>query len=405
MSMQIKSIVLYNKIGDKRVLEFKPGHVNIITGRSRTGKSAIIDIVDYCLGGSRFRIPEGKIKDTVTWYGLLLTVNDGTEVFIAKPAPEVDAASQSQAYYEIGSSVIPPSIDELITNSNDNEVIIALSRLLGIEPNLNIPEEEQSHPPLEANLRHTTYYLYQDQSLIANRDILFHRQSDDFIPMTIKDTLPFFMGVTDKDRIRIEHELRQARRRLKLAQRDLTEAQNVTSDRFKRGKSLVTEAQQVGLIGANTDVNTNEEIFDVLRSVVNWKPTPTPTIENERAPIVRDEIDKLRESFRSVKARIDAAESYLFNSQGYSTEAGEQLMRLESIHLFNQTLDDDHTCPLCNAQISSPSPTIATMNKSIERLHKDLATVQSERPRLREYIEELETERENIRNEIGRAHV
>ena len=50
MTMQILEIVLYNQNGEKRALSLLLGKVNIITGSSATGKSAIIDIVDYCLG-------------------------------------------------------------------------------------------------------------------------------------------------------------------------------------------------------------------------------------------------------------------------------------------------------------------------------------------------------------------
>ena len=63
MSLQIKQIALYNVKGAVRVLNFSLGKVNIITGKSNTGKSALIDIVEYCLGRSTFNVPEGVIRD------------------------------------------------------------------------------------------------------------------------------------------------------------------------------------------------------------------------------------------------------------------------------------------------------------------------------------------------------
>jgi len=86
MSMQIKSISLYNSSGDIRSLSFKRGSVNIITGKSNTGKSSIIEIIDYCLGQPKFKIPEGVIRDTVLWYAVVYQIN-GTQVLIAKPTP------------------------------------------------------------------------------------------------------------------------------------------------------------------------------------------------------------------------------------------------------------------------------------------------------------------------------
>jgi hypothetical protein len=65
--MQICDIVLYSRTGERRILPLRVGGVNIITGESRTGKSALIDIVDYCLGRNPCNIPVGPIRDTVAW--------------------------------------------------------------------------------------------------------------------------------------------------------------------------------------------------------------------------------------------------------------------------------------------------------------------------------------------------
>ena len=55
MPFQIKEIVLYSGSGDRRRLRFNVNRVNIITGKSGTGKSAIVPILDYCLGRTRLR--------------------------------------------------------------------------------------------------------------------------------------------------------------------------------------------------------------------------------------------------------------------------------------------------------------------------------------------------------------
>ena len=54
MSFQILEIAVYNRQGNRNSVRLKPGVVNIITGGSKTGKSALIDIVDYCLGRSDY---------------------------------------------------------------------------------------------------------------------------------------------------------------------------------------------------------------------------------------------------------------------------------------------------------------------------------------------------------------
>ena len=58
MSAIIEAIVLYSHSGEQRILPFSRG-LNVITGDSKTGKSAIIDIIDYCMGLSASRQPGG----------------------------------------------------------------------------------------------------------------------------------------------------------------------------------------------------------------------------------------------------------------------------------------------------------------------------------------------------------
>ena len=74
--MKIDEIVLYGNNDNVRRLDFSKKNMNIITGKSKTGKSSIGDIIEYCLGRTECKIAEGVIKDNVAWYGLLL--NFGT---------------------------------------------------------------------------------------------------------------------------------------------------------------------------------------------------------------------------------------------------------------------------------------------------------------------------------------
>lgn len=70
--IQIKEIVAYSHHGETRSLPFKLGAVNIISGESKAGKSAVLKIIDYCFGASHCDVPEGKVRRNVSWFGLLL---------------------------------------------------------------------------------------------------------------------------------------------------------------------------------------------------------------------------------------------------------------------------------------------------------------------------------------------
>ncbi len=401
MSMQLHSIILYSYAGATRELNFRRGAVNIITGRSLTGKSAIVDILDYCLGRSTFLVPEGVIHDTVAWYAVIFDFGDGTQVLIAKPAPKANATSQSQAYFEVGNALVAPPLNKLIPNTNDEAIVAELSRRLGIVPNLHKPPEGQSRDEVEATVRHTVYYLFQTQGLIANRELLFHRQLEPFIAQTIKDTLPYFLGSVNFERVRMEHDLRLARRRLKLATRELEEAKFIATDELVRGRSLVSEAQQAGVLKSDAPVNGPDEIMQTLRAALSWVPTAVPNIPDDKLAELRKRVDGDRTGLKNLQKQIDAAEVFQHDAQGYATEAGEQLMRLQSIELFpeNQT---GHKCPVCSSDLPAEVPTVSAVNQSLQRLAADLRQVEGERPRLREYIDGLKTQRDELRQRVVR---
>lgn len=88
--------------GARRDVEFAPGQLNIVTGESQTGKSALLTIVEYCLGRDSMRVPAGPISDTVSWYGALWQISPGARAFVGRPAPAPGRASTQQAMLEFG---------------------------------------------------------------------------------------------------------------------------------------------------------------------------------------------------------------------------------------------------------------------------------------------------------------
>lgn len=94
MQLQLIKLIVWPKVRSygPRIIPFKKGCVNVITGGSRTGKSAIIPIIDYCLASGECQIPIDTIRDHSAWYGLLLET-DAEQVLLARKGPEGRDAS------------------------------------------------------------------------------------------------------------------------------------------------------------------------------------------------------------------------------------------------------------------------------------------------------------------------
>lgn len=64
MRFVIKEIVLWLKNNKVRIIEFEENKINVITGDSGTGKSVIIDIIDYCFLQVKLKFPKKKLMRT-----------------------------------------------------------------------------------------------------------------------------------------------------------------------------------------------------------------------------------------------------------------------------------------------------------------------------------------------------
>ena len=188
MSIQLRAIGIYSMTGERRQVSFQLGRLNVVTGGSKSGKSALLDIVDYCWGRDECTIPRGEIRRSVTWFAILLD-RDGEGILVARKNPSANAKVSDKIYIERGVEELPTDSSGFAKNYTADGLKLQLSNLLGISENLYRPEPGSTRMALEASSRHAILFCLQFQYEIANPRLLFHRQSDQFVPAAIKDSL------------------------------------------------------------------------------------------------------------------------------------------------------------------------------------------------------------------------
>lgn len=402
--MQIRELVLYGYNGKVRHLPFLLGQVNIITGRSKSGKSVVGDIIDYCLGGDSCNIADGVVRDNVSWYGLLLQFNC-ERVFVGRKNPDKGQQTTGFCYIEVGEKIGVPEKLNFSSNTNVAGIEQALTSRLGISENLNIPPEGQSRLPLAANIRHALYYCFQGQDEIAAKNFLFHHQSDDFITQAIKDTLPYFLGAVSEEALALENERGLLKRKLVLEKRKLEENRYLMGGGSERAISLIGEARQVGLIDSLTQVDYQDyhAMYTILQDAMSWSPSKVPpNSAMDRLTFLQSERQKVQEDCDDIGVNIENAKNFVGETAGYYGEAQHQKVRLESIGLFEQLDFNPGKCPLCSGSLEQPLPSVEMIKTSITNLDKSIANVTREQPKLRFFISELEQEREK-KQEMLRA--
>lgn len=400
--MQICEIVLYGYNGKVRHLPFSLGKVNIITGRSKSGKSVVGDIIDYCLGGESCNIADGVVRDNVAWYGLLLQL-DKERVFVARKNPDKGQQTTGFCYIEVGEKIEVPDKNDFVSNANVAGIEEVLTRRIEISENLNIPPEGQSRLPLAANIRHALYYCFQGQDEIAAKNFLFHHQSEDYITQAIKDTIPYFLGAISEEALALENERSILKRKLTIEKRKLEENRYLMGGGSERAIALIGEARQVGLIDMSVqiDYQNYQMMYSFLREAMDWKPREVSSDRGmDRLTYLQNRLQDIHSELDEIEISIDNAKRFIGETRGYSSEAQHQKLRLESIGLFEQIDFNPGKCPLCSGPLEQSLPSVEMLKASIISLDKSIENVTREQPKLRNFISDLEKEREKKREEI-----
>lgn len=398
--MKIHSIFVYSFDSRRRDLVFDVDGLNIITGRSSTGKSALSEIIEYCMGRSTFNVPEGVIRDKVSWFGVIYQF-DADQIMVVKPTPKIGNSSSSVAMLRRGSNLTPPEFNELVVNADDEAVVTTLSDALGIPKNKTEVNVEESRASFSANIKHSYYYLFQKQGLVANKDQLLYRQNESFQPQAIRDTLPILLGISSDDRYELDVKLRNARRDLKLKIKQLNEARDFIDNSYNKSVSLISEAKAVGIVVSSATVDSFNDAFKVLKEALDWKPETVPDEDEGRIQELEYLLLDLRKRRQGLERKLETAKQFSKKAAGYSSEADEQRARLMSIKaLPKNPVDGEWQWPFTEQNLGMSTPVAKALLGELHSLEEEMQMVVGERPKLESYIVEQGEDIRIIEEEI-----
>jgi len=400
MKFQILNILVYGANGQIRSIELKPDAVNVVTGQSKTGKSALIHIVDYCLGRRECNVPAGVIRKHVEWYAVKLQTSSG-EVFIARRNPEPGKESSEDIYIERGTSLSFPEASSLTKNANLETLASILNQVLGIGEYTHEPKAGQTRKTGTADIGKALFYCFQEQSEIDDQKFLFHRQGEPFIPQSIKDYLPYFLGAITDEFIQNKEELRKLNRKLKQVESRIAERNRLKGQNFERAFALLNEAKSVDLIAADEPLqdswsNVRQLIEAALaRNIDNDPAEPNVDVLND----LLDRQQRTRETYRIATSELKSLKDLKRSSNGFGSEMGEQKSRLESINIFGHT-GDPNTCPLCSSTLPSAVPSAEAIRASLTDIDSQLEAVTNDTPHLDAMIAKAEDQLGEIKKQL-----
>lgn len=353
MKCQLREIVLWPRKQhlSPRRLRFEPGKINVITGASKTGKSAIIPIVDYCLGSDRCAVPVRTIRDSCSWFGVVLDTHDGQKL-LARREPD-DQQSTGDMFLSEGVVVdIPNTTPE--KNTNVDAVKITLDKLAGLS-NLSFdPSGLAGGFKQRPSFRDMAAFMFQPQNIVANPDVLFYKADTMEHREKLRTIFPYVLGAMTPELLAMRWEMDQVLRGLRRLEREFS-AQSQATERWKAElKAWISEARALGLVPADLRFETlqESELIDVLREVVSQTSekanVTTTTIEassHEASELDREE-STVALKLGEVRTRLEKLLKLKDTVDDYSDALEKQRERL-GLSRWLRELQDGTKCPLC----------------------------------------------------------
>jgi hypothetical protein len=386
VTYQIKSLILYgHRPEQKRVLPLHPGRLNIITGDSRTGKTSIWTITDYCLGSGDYPVRAGVVRDYTSIFALQLVRGD-EQLFIARPAPENSTSPTPRLCLQFQTVGAPPPNRDAIDFTFPLEAARrTLSEFCGIDQSIRIPAARGT--TMAPSIRHALFFCLQAQNEVANPDHLFHAHGQEWRPQAIRDTLPYFLGAVDPEQTVRRARLKQLRIELKDVERRIAQA-NQAAPAPGQARALITEAHNVGLLPEPLDDAINmDDALRALASALTHAPGQADLPDADDAERLDHERQTLRTRHRQISARLTELRQALAEGNDYLTQATDQRERLASLGLLRTASDaTGEQCPVCDSAVSPAHRTIQAIHTDLERLDSDVTFVRDDAPVIQRMI-------------------
>ncbi|MBF6250228.1 DUF3732 domain-containing protein [Nocardia farcinica] len=405
MTFQVQAVIVYGKQpGQVRTVPFRTGTLNIVTGDSRRGKSALLTIIDYCLASSDYPVKAGKVRKYVGVYAVTL-VRPGQQLFVARRAPERGVAvSTVLSILSQAPGTPPPPLEELSFTTPLDAGKDFLSDFSGIDRSVRVPAVARAQT-ITPSIRHALYFCFQGQNEVANPDLLFHSQGKEWRPNTIRGVIPYFLGAVDPEQAALRNRLRLLRRDLSDLEAKIAHVRDL-GPASGQARALLTEAVEAGLLPHRDSEPTAVEIASLLRSALEGRIQLVPEANNDNDPLsaATGRRAQLRRAVGQSRTRIADLKRALEENDDFAGQAHEQRARLASLGLMRVDQDASQAahCPVCESPIASANSTVAAIMDDLERLDSDLHVIGSDTPALQRQLAQEEEQLQRLRAALTR---
>jgi septal ring factor EnvC (AmiA/AmiB activator) len=374
MNTLIHEIGVIDKQGNKHPVNFKAG-LNVVTGKSSTGKSALIEIFDYCFGSGENTIPKGVITTSAAIYYVALAVNE-QDIVIAR-----DPVIASKAFFRRVEAFNTKDIDRDYFNASYFRPLDEFKKHLR-ELFLDIDDVDESlaaranrrfnQKAPTPSVRSFSSFMLQHQNLVANKHALFYRFDEKEKRDQAIEHTKIFLGLVDQKFFHLSQEKERFSAKIRRLERQ-KETNKRTSESYKQKVGPVL-SQLYALMGFKDEPLSLDKVlrhpqdakdqFDgiIVSEKINYN-SDASTQRYNQLKLARNqknaELRKLQRQASSINKHLQEEELFVDNVKQFSSP--------KHVHISASV------CPFCHTEKDSLRQSAEKLQQAITKVSGNLA--------------------------------
>ncbi|EOR09510.1 hypothetical protein F896_01002 [Acinetobacter genomosp. 15BJ] len=400
MRTLIHEIGVIDKQGFKHPVNFRTG-LNIVTGKSSTGKSALIEIFDYCFGSGENTIPKGVITTSASIYYVALRVSEQDMVLARDPdiptkaffrrveifnTKEIDSDYFNVSYFRPLGEFKKHLRDFFLDIDDVDESLVAKA----YRGNRKAPTP---------SIRSFSSFMLQHQNLVANKHALFYRFDEkEKRDQTIEHT-KIFLGLVDQKFFHLSQEKERLSTEVRSLERQ-KETNKRTSENYKQKVGPVL-SQLYALMGFKSEPLTLDKVLrhpqsakDQLDEIIVTEKidhnSDAMTQRYEQLKLARNqktaELRKLQRQASSIHKHIQEEERFVVNIKQFNLP--------EHVHISTSV------CPFCHTEKDSLRQSAEKLKQAITKVSGNLAQARPMKAKFESSLVEVQRNIEGVSNTL-----
>lgn len=391
-------------------VDFVPG-VNVVTGRSSTGKSALIEVFDYCFGSSEYTVPVGIITRNTLLFFTVFEM-DGTVLVLGRQ-PKTAAAYIIEDYDVERFESIDWLSEAYFTKSDRyslQDYLVKLKGFFGVDV-VDVDEDLEAKTWRGKKLgapsaRSFTSFMLQHQNLVANKHALFYRFDQKEKREQVIEHLKIFLGFVDQAYFLLKQKLSELEVRRRQLLREIPRKADQKDTLRTRLGDAKFELEAVS--GKLVQLDIEAAISSPRQTLEQFRAQALGFKGDSEVPVQKLQEEQERRMtiigrLRALQVELADVQSAIAFSERYASGFAQAMLPVQA-----ELKKSD--CPLCHSASISVEPEANQLTDAINWLNSELrrssyraASRRSEQVKLKADLAKVRAELTSANQRVARV--